>query len=195
MRKRTDYIVIHCSATPPEMDINAKEIDRWHRQNGWLKIGYHWVIKRDGTVEAGRDMDEVGAHVYGHNLHSLGICLVGGMTSGEFADRIPTNNFTAAQWHSLRNLVLDMVERYPSADVVGHYDLEPRKACPSFDAVEWWAKVKEEERARNVSSPSDSRGLHEQSQPTAPEESNKSRFTNGRNPVLRERWRSRPQAQ
>ena len=48
-RKATDYIVIHCSATRPSQDIDAKEIDRWHRSRGWLKIGYHKVLKRDGT--------------------------------------------------------------------------------------------------------------------------------------------------
>ena len=43
-REQTKYIVIHCSATKPSMDIGAKEIDRWHRERGWLKIGYGKVI-------------------------------------------------------------------------------------------------------------------------------------------------------
>ena len=55
MRKKTDYIFIHCSATKPSMDVDAKEIDRWHRARGFLKIGYHFVIKRDGTKEIGRE--------------------------------------------------------------------------------------------------------------------------------------------
>ena len=67
-RKDTDYIVIHCSATKPSMDhVDAKEIDRWHRQRGWRKIGYHWVIRRDGIVEEGRELGEVGAHARGFN--------------------------------------------------------------------------------------------------------------------------------
>ena len=55
-RKETEYIVIHCSATKASMNTDAKEIDRWHRQRGWRKIGYHWVIRRDGVVEEGRDL-------------------------------------------------------------------------------------------------------------------------------------------
>ena len=42
-RKETKHIVIHCSATKPTMDIGAYEIDRWHRERGWLEIGYHFV--------------------------------------------------------------------------------------------------------------------------------------------------------
>ena len=59
MRQETKYIVIHCSQTRPSQKIGAKEIDRWHRERGWLKIGYGKVIKRDGTVEQGRGDDDV----------------------------------------------------------------------------------------------------------------------------------------
>ena len=62
------YLVVHCAATPPEMDIGAKEIDLWHRQRGWSGIGYHFVIRRDGRVEAGRPLDRPGAHAQGFNL-------------------------------------------------------------------------------------------------------------------------------
>ena len=61
-RLATKYIVIHCSQTRPSQNIGAKDIDRWHRERGWLKIGYHKVIKRDGTVEQGREDDAIGAH-------------------------------------------------------------------------------------------------------------------------------------
>ena len=66
------YLVVHCSATPASRDIGAKEIDLMHRQKGWRCIGYHYVIRRDGRVEAGRPENEPGAHVEGHNGHSLG---------------------------------------------------------------------------------------------------------------------------
>ena len=62
-RKSTKFIVIHCSQTRPSQNIGAKEIDRWHREKGWLKIGYNKVIKRDGTVEQGREDDAIQAHV------------------------------------------------------------------------------------------------------------------------------------
>ena len=62
------------------MDIDAETIRDWHvNGNGWSDIGYHYVIKRNGLVEAGRPVSISGAHAKGHNADSIGICLVGGM--------------------------------------------------------------------------------------------------------------------
>lgn len=146
MRRRTDYIVIHCSATPPHSDIGADEIDEWHKQRGWSGIGYHAVIRRDGEVEFGRHFDEPGAHVKGQNYRSVGVCMVGGVD----ADGKSENNFTEEQWESLALLVATLERAYPNADVLGHRDLSPDldgdgvieqhewlKDCPSFDVREW----------------------------------------------------------
>jgi len=138
-RQNTDYIVIHCSATKPSMDIGAKEIDKWHRQNGWRKIGYHWVVRRDGIVEEGRDLAEAGAHAKGVNSLSVGICMVGGVDDAGKSE----NNFTDEQWKSLEDLVWQMKLAYPNAEVLGHRDLpDVKKDCPCFDVREWW-KTKE----------------------------------------------------
>jgi N-acetylmuramoyl-L-alanine amidase len=144
-RKRTDFIVIHCSATPPNMDIGAKEIDRWHRAQGWLKIGYHFVIRRNGEVEIGRDLMEPGAHAQGINEKSIGICLVGGVamtdgkaTKGPWMAGAPEANFTLAQWETLDQLVADMQSQFPKAKVIGHREVSRApKACPSFDVQRW----------------------------------------------------------
>lgn len=147
MRSITDLIVIHTSATRANMDIGAKEIRSWHKARGWKDIGYHYVIRRDGTYERGRARNAVGAHVAGYNSRSVGICLVGGLsnTTGK-----PENNYTDAQWTTLRTLVATMVEAYPDAVVCGHRDLSPDtnqnslieedewlKACPCFSARNW----------------------------------------------------------
>lgn len=133
-RKRTDYIVVHCADTPATMDIGAKEIDRWHREQGWLKIGYHLVIRRNGEVEKGRDLDEPGAHVQGYNHLSVGICLVGGMNATKTGGE---DNFTEAQWASLKSVLRDLKQKYPQALIVGHHDLNPSKECPCFDVQGW----------------------------------------------------------
>ena len=66
--KRTiKYLVIHCSATPEGRPHTAKDIDLWHRQRGFNEIGYNYVILLDGTIEQGRDVDKIPAHVEGHN--------------------------------------------------------------------------------------------------------------------------------
>lgn len=135
------YIVIHCSATPETMDIGAEEIRGWHLQRGWLDIGYHFVIKRDGTVEGGRDLKVPGAHARGFNNKSWGICLVGGVESDL---KKPEANFTHAQWEALERTVRLMKGFHPNAEVLGHRDLpNVSKACPSFDAKVWWQERKD----------------------------------------------------
>jgi len=132
------YLVVHCSATPPKAKVNATVIDRWHRQQGWRKIGYHYVINRDGAVETGRTLDEVGAHVEGFNAVSVGICLVGGVDE----KLKPQDNFTEAQRRKLAVLLKTLLKSYPKADVLGHRDLpKVKKDCPSFDVRAWWASV------------------------------------------------------
>ena len=133
-RKITDMIFVHCSATKPSMDIDIKDIDRWHRERGFLKVGYHFVIKRDGTLQKGRDLMEAGAHVKSYNHRSVGIAMVGGVAEHDV--NVPQDNFTEPQWVTLKNLVLELKEQFPEAVVKGHNEVSS-KACPSFDVQKW----------------------------------------------------------
>lgn len=136
--RAVDYLVVHCAATKASLDIGAADIKAWHRKQGWLDIGYHYVIRRSGAVEAGRPEDRPGAHARGFNHVSIGICLAGGV--GEDG-KTPENNFTDAQFAALRQLLNDLIQRYPHAKIVGHRDLpNVNKACPSFDVKEWWSQ-------------------------------------------------------
>jgi N-acetylmuramoyl-L-alanine amidase len=130
MRKLTEYIVIHCSATPPQNDVDVKDIDRWHKERGFFGVGYHYVIKRDGTRQKGRNIQDAGAHVVGFNHKSVGVCLVGGMDRD---NKVAENNFTKEQWVTLLLTLQELRESYPSAKIVGHRELNPGKDCPSFD--------------------------------------------------------------
>jgi N-acetylmuramoyl-L-alanine amidase len=130
------YLVVHCSATPPTMYVDAAVIDRWHRQKGWRGIGYHFVIKRNGAVENGRPLEMVGAHVEGYNAESIGICMAGGT---DLTGR-PEDNFTPPQFKSLATMLDRLLILFPKARIVGHRDLNPKKACPSFDVKAWWTK-------------------------------------------------------
>lgn len=130
MNRKINLIVVHCADTYARMDIGVKEIDKWHRARGWNGIGYHYVIRRDGTVETGRNEYIAGAHVSGHNANSIGICYAGG--KGD--DNRPEDNRTPEQKAALTNLIAKLRAKYPEASVVGHRDLDRNKACPCFDA-------------------------------------------------------------
>lgn len=137
------YITVHCSATPPHMDIGADEIREMHMAKGWRDIGYYFVVRRDGTLEKGRSMRVTGAHVKGHNAGNIGICMVGGV------DRLgqAEDNFTPEQFDTLRDFISDYCSIYgiPLSNVMGHRDwfgdtngdgvIDSRdwfKECPSF---------------------------------------------------------------
>ena len=143
-----ERIVIHCAATPNGKKFTAEDIDRWHKERGFKRdiaipfapdypawqccpqlahIGYHYVIEPDGRVVSGRPLLETGAHVQGHNAHTIGICLIG------------TDQYTSEQWVALQALVYYLINRFgiSEADVVGHRELYSGKTCPGFDVAAW----------------------------------------------------------
>lgn len=137
------YITVHCSASGPKANLTAKDIDKMHRAKGWLGIGYHYVIRKDGTVEKGRPDDQVGSHVAGHNTGNLGVCYVGGLdSSGKSAD-----TRTPEQIASMIKLLKELKAKYPTVvEIKGHRDWSPdlnkdgkissnewMKDCPCFD--------------------------------------------------------------
>ena len=122
-------IVIHCSAVRPGQRSSGKDIDDWHHDRGFQNgIGYHYVVRRDGTIELGRPLEMIGAHVVNHNKHSIGICYECGLNSaGE-----PEDTRTPEQKVTLRKLLEELHRKFPKALIVGHRDLNPGK--PSFIA-------------------------------------------------------------
>ncbi len=150
-RLKTNYIVVHCSATKPDMDIGVDTLRMWHKANGWSDVGYHYIIKRDGEIQNGRPADQIGAHVKDYNAVSIGICLIGGIDNdGKAAD-----NFTGKQKTVLRNLLRILRADYPKAFITGHRDLSPDlnrdgkitsnewvKECPCFDVADFLIREK-----------------------------------------------------
>ena len=125
-------IVIHCSAVKPDQLSSVAQIDSWHRDRGFkFGVGYHYVIRRDGSIEAGRPEWMVGAHCVNHNKYSIGVCYEGGLD----ARGQPADTRTAAQKATLRQLLTDLHRRYPRAVIVGHHDLNPQKECPCIKNV------------------------------------------------------------
>jgi len=121
-QRKITSIIIHCTASPNSRDIGVKEITQWHKERGFATIGYHFVIKRDGRVEKGRPVDQAGAHCFGHNANSIGICLVG------------MDRFTSAQIDSLVVGVARLKTQYKLKDtaVFGHYEFDKGKTCPNL---------------------------------------------------------------
>jgi N-acetylmuramoyl-L-alanine amidase len=132
------WIVIHCAATKEGKDFDVEDIRRWHKNQGWSDVGYHYVIKLDGTIQKGREDSVIGAGVRGYNKNSIHICLIGGLDS----NGNPKNTFTDAQLNAARQLAKELQEKYTgkyNPAVVGHRDFPGvAKACPCFDVGPWF---------------------------------------------------------
>jgi|TARA_R110002072_G_scaffold50817_4_gene136389 N-acetylmuramoyl-L-alanine amidase len=141
-RNKTEYLIIHCTATKPSMDIGLTEVDAWHRHRGFFGCGYQFIIRRDGVVENGRSIGDVGAHAKGYNHNSIGIALVGGVTEDDVS--ISENNFTEIQFDVLSDVITTLQLSYGDIQVLGHRDLpDVKKDCPAFDVKEWLHDVGE----------------------------------------------------
>lgn len=127
-RSYTDLIVIH--HTGADIDATAAQIHEWHLSNGWSGIGYHFVVRKDGTIERGRPIWAVGSHAYGENYHSVGIHL-----SGDFENAFPTMAQVEMTSMLIANLCADFYLPIDKAHVVGHCDLMATD-CPGKNLYE-----------------------------------------------------------
>lgn len=93
-------IVVHYSASP---DVSASTIRQWHLDRGFSDIGYHFVIRSNGNIEAGRNVNIVGAHARGHNNYTVGICLTGSNSYSWYP--------TSSQITSLKRLIREIMNK------------------------------------------------------------------------------------
>lgn len=146
------YLVIHCTATPAGRDVTGDEIRRWHTApvsqggRGWKQVGYTDLIHLDGSIErlvdnnedANVDPWEVTNGAASYNTISRHIVYAGGCASD---GKTPLDTRTPQQRETLKRYVTDFHRRFPQIRIVGHHELNPGKACPSFDVQEWLRSI------------------------------------------------------
>ena len=136
--RRIDRIIVHCTATPEGRAETVDSIRRMHKAQGWSDIGYHYLIYLDGSIHVGRDVNIIGAHCFGYNANSIGVCYVGGCDK-KMKEK---DTRTEAQKKSLLKLLKDLRRLYPRARIYSHRDLDKKgKACPSFDATSEYKNI------------------------------------------------------
>ena len=111
-RATTDLLILHHAAAA---SCTAEDVHRWHVGNGWAGIGYHYLVRKDGTIYRGRPEDTVGAHAYGANSHSIGVCFEGNY---QVEQTMPASQLAAGQ-----ALVADIKRRWGITKVIGHKDV------------------------------------------------------------------------
>ena len=124
LKQNIKFIVVHCSDT--DKNYKTEDIHKLHLDFGWDGIGYHKIIEHSGHIENGRPEFWKGAHVYGFNDKSLGVCLIG------------RNEFSNDQFLSLEMLLGKWKTKYINATIQGHYEsIDTKKTCPNFNVQNW----------------------------------------------------------
>ena len=115
-RKKTEFVIVHCSDSDQKTHDNPKVIHKWHLLRGFTSIGYHFVITKDGVIHFCRPLWATGSHSRGQNSKSIGVCLTG------------RDAFSRKQFISLAKLLnLIGLKAYP------HNKFDKSKTCPNFD--------------------------------------------------------------
>lgn len=116
-RTKTNLLVLHHAAAK---SCSVQDVHRWHLDKGWSGIGYHFFVRKDGTVWRGRPEDRVGAHTVNYNSRSIGICFEGNF------ELEPMSDFQKAAG---LELIAYLKGKYPIKEIKGHGELRAT-ACP-----------------------------------------------------------------
>ena len=138
---KLEYLILHCSATPPNMEVTKAHIEQWHLvERGWSKVGYSKLFQRSGNVidfvEVDNDQwitpEEITNGAAGFNSKSVHWCFAGGLDKhgGELFG-YPDLILTPAQMINFRHELNDFLKYHGDVKVIGHNQVSSKK-CPGF---------------------------------------------------------------
>ena len=126
-RSKTEGIVLHHAAAK---SCTAEDVHRWHLANGWAGIGYHFFVRKDGSIYRGRPIDTVGAHTYGENDETVGICFEGNFEVEDMPEKQIDSGIALVSW---------LLEIYPQITRISKHMDHNATACPGrnfpFDRI------------------------------------------------------------
>ncbi len=122
-RGSTNRIIAHHAEA---RSCTPQQIHSWHLGNGWSGAGYHFEVRKDGTVHSLRPEWAVGAHASGANSDSIGVCF-----EGDYM----TEEMPRAQLLAGADLIADLMDKYGVSTVLRHRDVGDTN-CPG-DRFPW----------------------------------------------------------
>ena len=141
MTREISEVIIHASETYTNANIGAEEIQLRHNDAGHVGIQYHFVIRRDGTMQRGLPIDNVSdaSDVNRHKFNCIDVCLVGGVNVPSEADNpllnLSASSFTISQMKTLETLLELFYQTVPGGQVLGHNDIDISSQDPYFDVI------------------------------------------------------------
>jgi len=140
MTRDISEIIVHWSETFTNANLTASDLTNL---TGSGDNAYHMIIKRDGSIERGVDMNSVGSHtpINNHDAYSIGVCLVGGVNvpSGNenIVEETSSRSITRSQWNSLYQIFRTFFNQYPGGQALGHMDIDISQEDPGFDVRDY----------------------------------------------------------
>ena len=133
-KRNIKYIVIHCTGTQQTSTLESIR-SYWKNERGWGDTpGYHYLVNPDGEIIQLLDESENSNGVYKHNSECINIAYKGGIDK----QGKPVDNRTRAQQNAMFDKIVELSNRYPGAEILGHRDFAGvKKACPCFDVKAW----------------------------------------------------------
>ena len=137
VRREITEVVCHWTETPTNKNIGSEEINNLHVDQGLNGIGYHYMIRRDGSIQRGRPVNIEGEHAINHNQRSIAVCFVGGINvpseTINLTQYISSSSLTRSQFNSFDHFCRAFYNVWPGGQIVGHSDIDTLTNDPGFD--------------------------------------------------------------
>jgi hypothetical protein len=140
-------VVVHWTDTYSNANIGSEELNRTHLVLGFNGIGYHYVIRRDGSLQRGRPVNIQGQHAErnGHDRFSIGLAFVGGLNcpseTPNPGDYRSAKSLTRAQMNTFEQFCRAFYLEYPGGQIIGHNEIDPNEVDPGFEVIEYCKSV------------------------------------------------------
>lgn len=132
-------VVVHWSETPTNKNIGSEELNDIHLEAGLNGIGYHYIIRRDGSLQRGRPVNLQGQHASnnGHDSRSIAIVFIGGINvpseTRNLEDFISVRSLTRSQFNTFDHFCRAFYAVWPGGQILGHSDIDSLANDPGFD--------------------------------------------------------------
>lgn len=134
-------LIVHWTESYQNANLNAGQLHDRHNQLGHDGIVYHYIIRRDGTLQRGRPVEKRSEAVENHNAYSIHIAFVGGYNTDTQAKNFENNtgirSLNRSQFNTFDELLRIFYAKYPGGQVLGHNDLDENVEDPGFDVIEY----------------------------------------------------------
>lgn len=146
----TNILMLHCTATPPHLDVTTQMLFDWWkspppRGNGWRNPGYNEFVTLSGETITlvPQNLSELPMNEWavvngaaGMNQRARHYAYAGGVDqNGQ-----PKDTRNQAQLVEMVRYIKEMIRRHPNIKIAGHNQFSS-KACPSFCVPTWLRSI------------------------------------------------------